>query len=183
MAVPDAHEGDCPPSRCQSRVNPTSGLGRSISSHLKGYWEHPKWCKAHGSAQERLPAENKDGHEEPESRKAFQAIALAREAFSTAAQALHRRSEATHTSTDSPGTRASAAKHRPTLGASGSLSHASSAVSSSIFCAARRAHSRAEAHLLFFVTPWRRLFLSMCFIGCIGKIICLARTSAVGCLR
>ena len=79
--------GTAPPSRCQSRVNPTSGLGRSISSWLRGYREHPKWCKAYSSTQERLPEENDGGHEEPESRKAFQTMTLVREAASTAARA------------------------------------------------------------------------------------------------
>lgn len=57
-------------------------------------------------------------------------MALAREATSTAAWALHWSSEATHTFPDSPGTWAPTSKHRPSLGASGiSLPHASSALS------------------------------------------------------
>lgn len=177
-------KGTAPPSRCQSRVNPTSDLGTPLCSRLWGYWEHPKQCKAHSSTQERLPPENNDGHEEPGSRKAFQAMALVKEAASMAAQALHRRSEATHTSMCSPRTWALTSKHRLNLGASGSsLQVLLSLIFSGIFWAARRAHGRAEAQPLFLVTSWRILFFSMCSIGCIGKIICLAWASVVGCSR
>lgn len=107
------------PHQCQIRLNPNSGLGRSIPSWLGGYWEHPEWCKAHSSYQESLSGENNDVHEEPESWKAFQAMALARKGAHRAAQALPWRSKASHISICSPGPQAPTSKPRPTLGATG----------------------------------------------------------------
>lgn len=107
------------PHQWQIRLNPNSGLGRSISSWLGGYWDHPKWCKTHSSTQESLSEENNDDHEEPESWKAFQAMALARVGAHRAAQALPWRSKASRISSCSPGSQAPTPKPRPALGATG----------------------------------------------------------------
>lgn len=141
-------------------MNPTSGLETSISSRLQGYQEHPKCCKAHSCTQERLPAENYDGHEEPESRKAFQAMASAREAASTAARALHHLRPSVPPAIPQGHRHLHLSTHQPCMvqGAPCPVQALLSPLSCGIFCAARRAHGRAEAWPPIFVISWRLLF-------------------------
>lgn len=156
------------PHQCQIRLNPNSGLGRSISSWLGGYWEHPQWCKAHSSIQESLSEENHDDHEEPEAGKLPKLWHQQGKEWPGLLKPCPG-------GADPPMCPPALQGHRhpepcplealllPPL--------------SGPFCAKRRAHVRVEAWPLFFVSSWRMLFLSMMHRQ--SHVPCL--TSVAGC--